>query len=620
MNTTLMSLLILLTISAFAEDELSGEIDKLQSGQIESKSVVPEDPSQSAEDVENELNQEFGVPSDKKAEKKEVTPAPEQIPEDIAGPQEEEEAPVVEKTQSPEEQFENDIEVQPEPPKKAEEFKPVEPPPPEIQEDNNEPFVEVPPVQEEPQQPVVEEAPAPQIQEPQQPTEPSYADSVPDDFEERMHRIYEQFYTEATSDSAWTQIAGEKINETYTIQPGDTLWDISVTFFGNGHYWPKVWQMNDEITNPHMISAGYVLKFVPGQIDKAPQLNIAGQEALPTTPTPEGQTAGTTELNQSVAQNVVEPDPVPVIPPPSKKYPPVLKNLPASLPYIKAAASHGFDKDGFDIQNKPPKIQDPKVYLTSYLSEEEPTQVGKIIEMNDEDDETATLYETVFVQMTNGATIGEKLMIYSLGDKIYDTNGSKMGYPVIQEGELQVQELVNPKKDVYKAIVVRSIGPAKIGSYVSRSELAVGNLTTQKVSSPINAEIIGGLFDNERKYLGYQDVVYLNKGSKEGVKEGQVFTVLKSVRDRKSSSLVDDLKEQIAKIKILKTTGERSTAIVLQSSQYIRSGDFIGVQAKLPEPTVIKEAQPSDDEAVDDNSDNDSDFDQDSDLEEPELQ
>lgn len=571
---------------AIAQDELSGEIDKLESGQVESKSSVPTDPTQSAEDIENELNEEFGIESTKKeevAEPEVQEEAPEELPEEVAGANEEE--PVVEETKSPEEL---DLEEE-EPVKKAEQFDPIDPPAPIIEEE----IVEEP-VVEEPDPVVEEEAPAPPPQIEPEPEAPAYVETVPDDFEERMHRIYSQFYTEATSDSAWTQIAGEKIKETYTIQPGDTLWDISVTFFGNGHYWPKVWQMNDGITNPHSVSAGYVLKFVPGQIDQAPQLNITNNEETELVP-------GTTELATKIEDpNVAQAEAAPFIPPPEKKYVPVLKDLPPSLPYLVGARSSGFDRDGFDLSNKKPAIQDAKVYLTSYLSEEKPVNVGKIIEMNEDGGETATLYETVFVQMEGGAQIGEKLVVFGMGPKIEDSLGRNMGFAVIQEAEIQIQELVNEKEDVYKAIVLRSISSAKVGSLVSRGSLAVGNLNMSATSAPINAEIVGGSFDNERKVLGYQDVVYLSKGSDDGLKNGQVYSVLKNVKSRKESSMVESLKEQVAKIKIIKTTNARSTAIVLNSTQFMRPGDFIGEQGRIPKPDEI---QSKDDVSSDDNSD-----------------
>jgi len=42
----------------------------------------------------------------------------------------------------------------------------------------------------------------------------------------------------------------------YTIQKGDTLWDLSQRFADSPWLWPDVWQDNDQILNPHRIYPG----------------------------------------------------------------------------------------------------------------------------------------------------------------------------------------------------------------------------------------------------------------------------------------------------------------------------------------------------------------------------
>ncbi|MEN8245907.1 MAG: LysM domain-containing protein [Thermodesulfobacteriota bacterium] len=42
----------------------------------------------------------------------------------------------------------------------------------------------------------------------------------------------------------------------YTIQKGDTLWDLSDHFFDSPWLWPELWQENDQIPNPHRIYPG----------------------------------------------------------------------------------------------------------------------------------------------------------------------------------------------------------------------------------------------------------------------------------------------------------------------------------------------------------------------------
>jgi hypothetical protein len=42
----------------------------------------------------------------------------------------------------------------------------------------------------------------------------------------------------------------------YTIQKGDTLWDLSEHFFDSPWVWPDLWQKNERIANPHWIYPG----------------------------------------------------------------------------------------------------------------------------------------------------------------------------------------------------------------------------------------------------------------------------------------------------------------------------------------------------------------------------
>ena len=50
----------------------------------------------------------------------------------------------------------------------------------------------------------------------------------------------------------------------HLVRHGDTLWDLSDTYFGNPWQWPRIWSMNPQVTNPHWIYPGDQLRMQPG--------------------------------------------------------------------------------------------------------------------------------------------------------------------------------------------------------------------------------------------------------------------------------------------------------------------------------------------------------------------
>jgi len=60
-------------------------------------------------------------------------------------------------------------------------------------------------------------------------------------------------------------------DELYKVKKGDTLWDICDQYYHNPSLWPKLWQINPQLTNPHWIYPGDVLllKETPEELIKA---------------------------------------------------------------------------------------------------------------------------------------------------------------------------------------------------------------------------------------------------------------------------------------------------------------------------------------------------------------
>ena len=78
---------------------------------------------------------------------------------------------------------------------------------------------------------------------------------------------------------------GERETYTHIVVKGDTLWDICEALYNNPWVWPKVWQLNPHVTNPHWIYPGTKL-LVYYELPKSWETFRAVEEAAVVPPPP----------------------------------------------------------------------------------------------------------------------------------------------------------------------------------------------------------------------------------------------------------------------------------------------------------------------------------------------
>lgn len=60
------------------------------------------------------------------------------------------------------------------------------------------------------------------------------------------------------------------VPSTHEVMKGDTLWDLAEFYYGDHSLWPKLWEMNPFITNPHLLKEGDVLRLIEAPLPEVP--------------------------------------------------------------------------------------------------------------------------------------------------------------------------------------------------------------------------------------------------------------------------------------------------------------------------------------------------------------
>lgn len=384
--------------------------------------------------------------------------------------------------------------------------------------------------------------------------------------EARFHDIYIRFHREKTPQDEWEKVLGGRDAETYTIQRGDTLWGISETFFGDGHFWPKVWSLNAAITNPHLIRENNIIQFILGDEFGPPAFMITEVEGMDPT--------------QQMVQGVpIEPP----LPPPSVRSRPLVRELPPSLPAWQTDLDSEFDDLGINVGVRGISQIEDSIALSAYVTDSEPTGIGQVMEIKNGLAMAAQFQEVYLSAPPGELNVGDRVLaIKSKGRLQRSTHivPNFEAYNVEVLGELRILAEVERRdrssEKLYRAEVEQTLNPISAGAKIVRDNIRRASFNDTGPSGQTNARIIGGHIMNRRQIFSVPSFAYINKGSNQGVQEGQIFTIRSEQALRQTNSIVENDINVIGRMRIVKTSANFSTAIILESSAGILTGDVVG--------------------------------------------
>lgn len=389
--------------------------------------------------------------------------------------------------------------------------------------------------------------------------------------------------------------------ESYRIQSGETLWSLSQTLYGDGHYWPRVWAQNRSITNPHLIRPGHTLQFILGSEEDTPSFRVT-----------EADDSGVELASSANANPLIE------IPPPEIPPRPILK-IPKSFPQwqsvykqlpVQITDDRGLLKQRRGIAGK--------AFVTAYVQESPLEGVGKFLE-TDVEASLPIVNQYVYVRLESGkGQAGQKMLIVRDEGKIQRMNKQVErvdAHLISIAGELELSEAVKGEgvegEDVFRALITKVTSLTRGGYQLIPGEIEIMDLTYNGTPGMASAQIFGNGRHTASALYSPGDLVFINKGSSAGIEPGQIFDVFADRILRKDETPVQYSPAASGSVKIVRVTPNLSTAVILGARDGIQPGDIIRQVTSRREDREILEFREGDRSKDRDESDVESDLDAD---------
>jgi hypothetical protein len=350
--------------------------------------------------------------------------------------------------------------------------------------------------------------------------------------------------------------------DTYTIKPGDTLWDLSGRFLNNPWYWPKIWSYNPEITNPHWIYPGNILKFYPSA-EEAP---TRVEPVAPGTPI----AAAASDEKVAAEEEEVAEAPVREL----EDFSRADLKAPASAEQTEAVAVAGPYKIGFVPQRARLARHD------TFVTPRELAESGAIHAAFEEKLLLSTL-DRAYAQFEKQADVkvGETYVVYKTERAIPHPDSTKgvFGYQSVVLGSAKVVAVSDKAATVQ---IVQTFEPiergALLGPWTQKFFRAVERKPNKQA---IDGKIVAAQVEVMTQF-GENHVVFVDRGEKDGVEEGNVFTVLRSGDQYGTNPYQGTWDESlpieaVGELLIIDVKEHASTALVTKSLKELVIGDRI---------------------------------------------
>ncbi len=315
--------------------------------------------------------------------------------------------------------------------------------------------------------------------------------------------------------------AESRVVKVHAVVKGDTLWDISEKYLGNPFLWPKLWQWNDYITNPHFIYPGDRIRLYPPEVTvKRPQMKVEAQEVVE-------------ENQEEVKTGTVD-----------------------------------------DV----PKYSFPELKSTGLISLNEMERAGKILNAEDEK-VMLSAGDIVYAALSETPDRGDIYTIYDIQDKIvHPVTGEYLGYKVTILGAMEIKSF---NDGLATAQITEAYNAILRGNPVMKQQDLPESISPVLSESSLDGYIIGTK-ENQRNF-GENDVVYLDLGREDGVVAGNSFVIYRkgdTVRDKVTETEYTLPSATIGRLFVIDVKENTSAALILDSIEEMLVGERIKAEIR----------------------------------------
>jgi hypothetical protein len=329
----------------------------------------------------------------------------------------------------------------------------------------------------------------------------------------------------------------------HTVEPGDTLWDITQQYLGSPWIWPSVWRDN-EIANPHRIQPGDLV-----WISDKGMRKLSPEEAAQIGPVPAEDSHGA--LPAAPASEDVVPA------------------AQALTPEHEDDPFAALDRSSGDLQTT---LHFPGLHRFGFVTPQELDGSAAVLGSHDERYWTSQEQRTI-VGIGEGRThIGDRFTLFRTRKRFdHPRTGQNLGYMIERLGTAEVTEIHTESSFVKVTSAYAEIQP---GDRLMPYQEEPVDFTSVASDLKMDGTVVG--VQIYRQYALRGDVVVIDRGADDGVQSGNRFEVFrpgKEVLDPVSTSrtLVPD--DIIGEVMVLKSSNGTSLGLLTRANRPVQPGD-----------------------------------------------